>query len=374
METVKILHCADMHIGAAVGFLEERSENRRKEVLLTFEKIINMATENQVDFLLIAGDLFDSNAVENSFAESVTEQIKAASPLRVIYCAGNHDPYNPRSPFALKKTSNLYILGSEETVISFPELNTRIYGRSFETAFLKGRPALEIIPENDGVINICVLHGELTSDINSRYNAITNDFIASSNMDYIALGHIHKRSEIAKLGDTYFAYSGCPEGQGFDELGEKGVYLGEVGKNHCDLKFLPTAKRLHIHEKIDITDVEDNISAYCLKLLQKKYGDSFCDNLYKIELTGSLSSELIPDFSDISAHIKERVYYAKLINSTKALIDYESLSKEQSLKGIFVKKMLQKIENSAQDEREILENALKIGLSAFQGEVNFNDN
>lgn len=63
MKPVKILHCADIHIGAEESFLGMRAQSRRAETLITFEKIINIARENSVDILLIAGDLFNSNNI-----------------------------------------------------------------------------------------------------------------------------------------------------------------------------------------------------------------------------------------------------------------------------------------------------------------------
>ncbi len=243
MNTVKILHCADVHIGAEESFLGVKSELRRRETLLTFEKIVDLALENNVKVLLIAGDLFNSNSIENSFFEGVISKIKSANKLKVVYCAGNHDPLNSRSPFTKSNLpQNLYILGTQETVLSFEDLNLRVYGRSFQSAFLEGKSAPTLIPPNDDTINISLMHGELFGDINSRYNPISRDYINASKMDYIALGHIHKKSDIEKAGDTYFAYSGCPEGQGFDELGEKGVFIGEIGKGCCNLKLTPTSR------------------------------------------------------------------------------------------------------------------------------------
>ena len=268
MESVKILHCADVHIGAEESFLGFRAESRRRETLLTFEKIVDLCVENGVQILLIAGDLFHSNNVEKNFFDSVVSKIKSAENLKVVYIGGNHDPLDPRSHFSSTMLpQNLYVLGSEESVIKFPELNLRVYGRSFSSAFLTGKPAPTLIPPEDNVINIALLHGELGGHPDSPYNAISKEYIEASKMDYIALGHIHKRSDIGKIGDTYFAYSGCPEGQGFDELDQKGVLMGEVGKGFCSLEFVPTARRQHIIEKLDIS--ENNLSAnYILNCLK----------------------------------------------------------------------------------------------------------
>ena len=213
MNTVKILHCADIHIGALESFLKNKAENRRRETLLTFERIVEICKTQQVQVLAIAGDLFDSNSVESSFVEAVFNKIAEIPDTKVIFSAGNHDPLNHQSPFVkYRLPKNLFVLGAKETVLTFEDINLKAYGKAFETAFLQGVSGPEIIPDNDDFIHLLVQHGELFTSADSRYNPISREFIEKSNMDYIALGHIHKKSEIEKIGNTYFAYCGCPEG------------------------------------------------------------------------------------------------------------------------------------------------------------------
>ena len=63
MNTVKIIHCADIHIGSADTSLGLLAQKRRLETLMTFERIINTAKENAVQIIALAGDLFDSNDI-----------------------------------------------------------------------------------------------------------------------------------------------------------------------------------------------------------------------------------------------------------------------------------------------------------------------
>lgn len=370
METVKILHTGDIHIGAEESFLGEKANLRRRETLLTFENIIDLGAEHKVDLILIAGDLFHSNNIESSFVDAVLSKIKS-SPIPVLYTAGNHDPLNASSPFKKHQIpENLYIFDNKETVFTLENLKVKVFGRSFESSFLRGKNKPDLTGEED-FINISLLHGELTADLNSPYNAITKEYISASKMDYIALGHVHKRSDVVKSGNTYFAYCGCPEGQGFDELDEKGVYIGNIGKNFCDLKFFPTSRRLHIEEKIDISSADDAVKTI-LETLEAKYGENFVDHLYKIILTGELEENSSLDCADITARISEKLYYVKVRDNTTKKIDLEALSFDKTLKGIFVKKMLEKMTNT--EEKEKYQKALKIGLSAFSGEVKFDEN
>ena len=370
MNTVKILHLADMHIGAAHSFLGANAEKRRFETLVTFENIINLANQKKVDIIAIAGDFFDSNDIEVTFFNSVLQKIATVPHIKVVYCAGNHDPLNSSSPFQNRVLpKNLYVLGSADSVYTFDDIKTRVYGRSFETAHLKGEETFTLPVPQDNYINILVQHGELKTDLNGDYNPITQKFIKQSGMDYIALGHIHKATPVGKIDNTFFAYCGCPEGQGFDELDEKGIYLGEIGKGKCDLEFIAVSKRKHIHQKIDITDVED-ITTHILSVLEKNH-PNYSENLYKIELVGFIPEGFELNKNELLARLSTRLYFVKIKDSTELKIDYNALSKETSLKGVFVKNMLEKINRNPNDSN--LKTALKLGIKAFSGEVKYNE-
>ena len=228
MNSVKILHLADAHIGAALSFLGAGADARRYEALMTFERIINTASEQGVQLIAAAGDIFDSNKVSEKFIAPIFEKIASVPKIKVVFAAGNHDPLTADSPFETRKLpENLYVLGVTDDCITFDDIGLRVYGRSFESVYMAGEERFSLTPPDDDYINLMVLHGELRSDMGSDYNSVTPGFIESSGMDYIALGHIHKHTEIRRLGKTFYAYPGCPEGMGFDELGEKGVYIGK---------------------------------------------------------------------------------------------------------------------------------------------------
>ena len=292
MPVLKILHCADIHIGARESFLGEKAESRRYETLITFEKIVDLAVEKGVQLVALAGDILDSNSVESNFTDRIFKKIAEAQSIKFVFAAGNHDPLNSRSPFlGADLPKNLYVLNTDDDCKTFEDIKTKVYGRSFESAFLKGEEKFTLTADGD-YVNLMVQHGELKSDLSSQYNSITRRFIEESGMDYIALGHIHKATDIGKIGNTYFAYCGCSEGQGFDEADQKGVYVGEIGGGQCNLEFVPVSRRMHIVEKIDISGLESSgdISDRIITVLAEKYGN-YSENLYKISLTGSVKPE-----------------------------------------------------------------------------------
>lgn len=376
MENVKILHTADIHIGAAESFLGKDAKTRQFETLITFERIIDLAVKENVKLIAIAGDLFNSNDVEPRFIEAAFNKIASNSSVKVVAIAGNHDPLNSESPYLnYNLPENLYVLGAKDECITFDDLKLNVYGRSFDSAYMKGEEVFTLSPENNGYINLMLQHGDLKSDLNSDYNAITPKFVKNSGMDYIALGHVHKRSEIGRIDNTHFAYSGCPEGQGFDELDTKGVYIGEISKGVCSLAFTPVAKRSHIHEKIDVCGNVDSeyIFNQTITVLKEKYGENFADNLYKIELVGEIPADSEIITAEIYSRLNDILYYVKVKDSTDFSINLEELSNETSLKGIFVKKILEKEATAGEEEKEKYKNALKLGLKAFISEVKYNE-
>ncbi len=370
MNSVKFLHTGDIHIGAAYTFLGANADSRRFETLITFENIIDLGIKNSIEIIAISGDLFDSENIEKPFLESVLNKIATAPQIKFVYCAGNHDPLNSSHPFIKNELpENLYVLPEKDTCITFDDIKVRVYGRSFISTHLQGEEQFSLEVPKDEYINILVQHGELKSDLNSDYNAITPKFIKNCGMDYIALGHVHKRIPVSEINNVSFAYCGCPEGQGFDELDQKGVYMGEISKGKVNLHFIPVSKRQHIHHKIDITSITD-IATHILSVLKESY-ENFTDNLYKIELTGTIPENLEINIAELTVRLSSNLYFVKIKDSTEYEIDYKTLAAENSLKGIFVKNMLLKLQNT--EDKEIIKNALKLGLRAFNTEVKYNE-
>lgn len=371
MNSVKILHTADLHIGAKEAHLEAAAAQRRNETLLTFEGMVRKAEECEVSLFLIAGDAFDYNTVEEGLVKGFFRCVEAAKGISFVYAAGNHDPLSAESPFnRFKLPQNLHILPPADGCIFFENLGVRVYGASFNSTYKSGTERFSVTPPQDDIINIMCIHGDLKADGGSNYNPISEAFIAESGMDYIALGHKHTRTDIMRTGSTLYAYCGCPEGHGFDETGEKGVFIGEVSRGDARLQFVPTARRMYICEEIDVTDTAD-IANRLLFTLKEKYGNSYRENLYKLVLVGTLPEGQKIDLAEAAARISAEVYFAKLYDRTQTEIDFEQLALEQSLKGVFTKNMLARINAAPAEEKEGLTAALRLGLKAFDSEVNF---
>lgn len=370
---MKILHTADLHIGAELSFLGADADSRKYEVLEVFKSITELCRTQNVEICLIAGDLFDSNRAAKVFAEPVFRAISETENTRFFLVAGNHDPLDASSPYLTEKLpENLTVFGGEYETVELPEKGVRICGRSFTHASMdfKYMPSMA----DDGLVNLLLLHSDFGAT-GSVYNPISTDFVENCGADYLALGHIHKRTEVERVGKTFVSYSGCPEGQGFDEAGEKGVYLGEISKGLCSLEFVPCSKRQHLVKKVDVSllDSVGEIADGIIKGLEAEFGANYGKNLYKLILVGAKEYPESVNASELLSMLSPRLYFVKIRNRITKKLDLELIAKETSLKGIFVKKMLERIKNSEGEEQKRLANALYLGLKAFDTEVAFDE-
>ncbi len=386
---VKILHCADLHLGSSFSSLENIAAQRSSELLETFDSIINICKEQEIDFLFVAGDLFDKVNVGEKQVDSVIEMFLKIPGTYIVISPGNHDPFSADSFYMLKKwPENVFIFKGEMSDIFFEEKNVRIYGAGFTGTYSKGLfediiGSLKFADRNSenefdtsDTIEICVIHAELVyGSVNSLYNPITKAQIEQSGFDYIALGHVHNRTPVQRAGKTYYAYPGPPEGRGFDEQGKMGVYVGTVSKGSCELEFVETSKRCFKQLDIDIGECYSNEDIYdkCIRVIKQTDGEIRINDFYRIILQGEVSQDFIINISLIESKISELVYFARVIDSTKEKLNLEKLASGETLKGIYARKLLQEINRSKISDNnysdKILEKAVRYGMAAFSGEV-----
>lgn len=381
MEKIKILHCGDLHFDTPFSDLNrDFSEIRREDLRETFGRIIDMAKKQEVKLLLITGDLFDNGSITKTTLDYIRKKLEDIKDIRVFISPGNHDPYNEKSFYSIVQwPENVHIFKNNLEEVTIEDLKLKVYGIGFSNAYERTSLIKNFKDEfsiDQDFINIMVLHGDIAQNNGyNDYNPITYEDIGESKMDYIALGHRHSFSGVLKEKNTYYAYSGNPEGRGFDETGEKGIIMGYVSKNLVDLNFIPICKRKYAVKEVSITDC-DTYEEIIREIMKNIEDDHRKINLYKIMLKGEIHSDFIINKSVINEKLKGEFFYTKIIDDTNLKIDYDILAREFSLKGLYAKKMLEKIrECNDEKEKDKLINALKIGIRCLQDkEVLIDDN
>lgn len=375
MKGIKIIHSGDLHFDTPFKELDKGlSEVSKEEILDVFKKIIDLTIEEEVEVLLLAGDIFDNLTVNKKTLYFIKAQLDRVEKGHIFISPGNHDPYNDKSFYNLIEwPKNVYIFKGEMEEVKIDSLGVSIWGAAFTKSHIT-KSLITNVDVDKSRINIMVIHGEIgTSGESNKYNPITLDSIRNSGMDYIAIGHKHCYSGINNEGGTYYAYSGCPQGRGFDELGDKGIIIGEVFKGSVDLDFHRTSMRNYYVKNIDVTD--------CFGYEEIKYRiitnideNERKNNLYKIVLAGDLDEEFTLDEDIMYNKIKDEFYFVKIKDKTEVKFDIDNIIDDISVKGLFIKKLANRLSiEDNEEEIEILKLAMKIGIQCFNEEEVFID-
>ncbi len=363
---IKVFHCGDIHLDSPFSLLSPRqSEKRRIELRAAFTSALMFAREMKMDIFIISGDLFDCEYVTRDTREMLLREFKKASDMRIFITPGNHDPLIPGSPYeTMEFPENVHIFKGERECVSIPELNTDIYGFGFTSKNYLSSPVAGWQIKNKDRINILVCHGDMTSN-SSVTGPISKKDIADSGFDYIALGHIHKPTDLLCENGVYYSYPGCIEGRGFDELGYKGAMYGVMEKGDVKMQFKRFSKCRYEIAEVDISDATDK--SHALDIIRNSIRQYNEDTALRLFLTGEVDNVFVIQASEIGKGA-EYPYFIEIIDETHIKPDLTALEQTNTLKGIFCRRVSDMLSQTDPDSEEyrVLSLALKYGLSALE--------
>ena len=352
---MKIIHTSDLHLKSPLTsrLSHEKMMIRSRELEENFAILCEKAKEYSAEVMIIAGDLFDSERIDTRSLDTVFTVIRRHPDLKFLYLVGNHEG-NVLVSSGMEMPSNLYLFGKGWTYFDFHGL--RISGRN-ETS----KDMMKTLDLKDGK-NIVVLHGELI-DRSDEGGVIGTFDLEGCGADYVALGHYHSYS--AKVIDkkTVAVYCGTPEGRGFDEVGECGFVLIDTDGEKISHKFIPSAKRKQIIEKVDISYAQNNSDVE--NLIAEKIRAYGRENLLRIVLIGEREPTLKLNTGIIEARFSKEYFYFEIKDKSKMKIDLNSLKFDKSLKGEFLRLALS--EGGIDDETR--EKIIECGISALSGDI-----
>lgn len=354
---MKFVHMADMHFDIPFTVLNNRNklgEQRRLEQREAFKRIIDYIKENNIEYLFIAGDLYENEYIRKSTIDYINNLFREIPNTKIYITPGNHDPYLKGSMYkTIKWNDNVKIFTNKVEMVENEDCN--IYGFGFNDFYCGVSEVQDIVIENKEKLNILITHGTLNGGTieDMQYNPLNKAKLKQIGFDYVALGHIHKPDYNSEKNQR-IVYSGSPISMGFDELGKHGVIVGELTKETIKLEFLPIDKKEFKEKEIDISDL-NNIEELIEKLNSLNLDDGV---YYKLILIGDKNFEI--NINNLFKYINNE-NIIKIKNKTELKINLNELSKENSLKGLFVKEILEEL-NKENYNKEILNDVLEIGL------------
>lgn len=265
---IKFIHTADIHLDSPLKGLEVHEDAPVEEIRgatrRAFDNLIDLAIDENVDFILIAGDLYDGDWKDYNtgifFAARMGRLFKAG--IRVYVVSGNHDAASQITK-AMPLPDNVTLFSSKKPQsVKLDDLDVIIHGQSYSSRAMTDNLALQYPQFDPNYFNIGLLHTSLNGrEGHENYVPCTIGDLISKGYDYWALGHIHKREIVHK--DPLILFSGNIQGRHIKETGTKGATLvtvedGRITKvNERELDVL----RWSICQ-VDVSDCETTETVY----------------------------------------------------------------------------------------------------------------
>jgi exonuclease SbcD len=231
---LRLLHMADVHLGARHRDLGEAAARQRERQLAAFRRGIDVALERKVDVTLICGDLFDSNAQPLRTVQLAANELKRLTAVggRVVLIPGTHDVYDASSLYRVFDLAQmcglapgsplLTVLVPEGPDVVFPEFDVVVHARVFPTKRAPRSPlaGFDATADTRAAWHVGMIHGaiHIPGKVEQDEVMVTPAEIAASGLDYLALGHWHSFQQ-GRAGRTTWAYAGAPEPVAVDQDG-----------------------------------------------------------------------------------------------------------------------------------------------------------
>lgn len=322
---MKFIHIADVHLGVEPEGLKAGSKARGKEIWDALEQIVNICEWEEIDLLLIAGDLFHRQPLIRELKE-LDFLFSKLTKTRVVFIAGNHD--------YLKQDSNYHtfvwgervypLLNGHMGCVELPSLDTNIYGLSYHQREITENLYQHMVAPGKAKYEILLAHGG-----DEKHIPFKKDTMLDLGYDYIALGHIHKHQVLL---ENRMIYAGSLEPTDKNDLGPHGYIKGEFTSKGVKAEFIPCAKRENIHLKLE---VDSEMTNGGLKdLIREKIQEYGLENIYKFVLTGYRD----PDIEFETESIQNFGNIMEIVDETKPALNFDKLytNNQENILGRFI--------------------------------------
>lgn len=359
-DSVTFIHAADLHLGAPFQGLSTDNEaigrTLAEATYLAWERIVDAALARQVDFVLLAGDLYDSAdpSVQSQYALRDQATRLADAGIGLFIVRGNHDPLSGWSAnLEMPPNVHVFAAGGVERAEALIEDDfvCAVYGRSYQRRDETGdfTPGYARDPRDSVAVGL--LHTNVGN--NSEYEPYAPSTVASlcsCGMDYWALGHIHKHELLN--AEPHVVYAGSPQGLNPKETGAHGCCLVTVerGGRISAFEHLEVADVVWRSGEVDITGLSslDEVEARVNSALEGMRADAGRAVVARLSLTGRAQVRgdlarpgvlpgMVDEIRDEQASQVPWVWLDRLTDLSSAVIDVDTLGREPDFAGELVR-------------------------------------
>ncbi len=381
---LRLLHTADVHLGARHADLGDRAATQRERQFAAFVATVDLALEEKVDLVLIAGDLFDSNTQPRRSVERATAQIKRLvdARIRVVIAPGTHDVFDKASIYrAYDMPALAGAVGSDLVTVLDPDhaevhlqsLDVVVHGRCYATKRAPRSPlaALDVSKDDRAAWHVGLLHAAVAIEGKTDGDdvVITTAEIAESNLDYLALGHWHSTSK-GKAGRTAYAYSGAPEPIALDQDRAGNVLLvtldGADDTKQVRIEERKVGRTTFERLQLDAATVGTQ-PALVASLVERANPDLVLD----VELIGVRPDALDLHVEEVEAELAEQFLKVRVRDRSVAPLPEGPVASADTVLGAFIRDLEARVaEVESVDDAESaneLRDALRLGRLLLAG-------
>jgi DNA repair exonuclease SbcCD nuclease subunit len=367
-----VVHTADVHLGAPLGWLGEAADAQRHELRSTFARVVDLAVELRADALIVAGDLFDSTSPPASdvrFALSELSRYADETSGTAVVLPGSHDHLGTGTVYEsyrqeFLRAERVVVLGLDgRTVVELTHRGLAIHGRALAANASSERPLAGLAPSQGIPINIAAAHGSMETVPGASSDHPVSERELRSGWSYVALGHWHSWKQVAENA----LYAGAPEIVAPDQEGAGAVAVVRFSEHGPRIERVETARRRVRRVELEIDD--GTVTELAARLRGTVPPSD--ETILLLTLCGLVDADAGFDDAELVELLAENYFHvAAPERAFHVRLDEESLSRlpSEMVVGRFARLMRSRIEATADPSgREELEDALQLGVSLLQG-------
>ncbi len=338
-EAFRFIHCADLHLDSPLKGLwkidPRYAEWIRSATRKAFTRLVDMAVEDQVDFVVIAGDLYDGDWKSADTGIFLNRQLKrlADAEIPVFAVTGNHDALSVVTK-SVKWPETAHCFGDTAASVVLSDVGVVVHGRSFGERYQGADFVTAYPPPHAGLFNLGLLHTSLTGAAgHAQYAPCSPAQLAGMGYDYWALGHVHVPRVVQE--NPHIVYAGNIQGRDIGETGARGCYVVTVDQDRTPVPHfvaLDDVRWARIELALDAIDVDtpEDVIGSVLDAIESEVPPDQRLLACRVELTGAtpLHRQLVSRRGSLREEVAnsaetqlERICLEDVVVKTKASTD-----------------------------------------------------
>jgi exonuclease SbcD len=382
---LRLIHTADVHLGARHDDLGEQASAQRERQFAAFKAAVDLALAEKVDLFLIAGDLFDSNVQPRRSVERVAAELNrlVGAKIRTVIIPGTHDVYDRASIYRAYDLPTLAGNGPDDDFVTLLEPETPsihlatcdvvVHGRVFATKRAPHSPLKDLDAAADPAATwrIGMVHGAVAipGKTDGDEVVVSPDEIAASNLDYLALGHWHS-AQVGKAGTVTYAYAGAPEPVALNQDRAGKVLLVELNERE-GAKTVTVEERQVGKTRFERHELDASAQTSQPALIETLRGMADPDLVLDVRLVGVRPDELDLDIEEIEAALAPAFLKVRVRDGSLAALTEGALPSPDTIAGAFIRDVEARIAeleaSGAEAEAAEQRDALRLGRLLLAG-------